>query len=94
MEEKERPVVALHAADTPAALHIQRGVELVVDALISNGYEPNEILSVLLSSIWIIGNACLEHGMSDGEHERLALGMEELANLLRSAKARRDGTLA
>ena len=93
-EPKERPIIALHAVDTPAALHIQKGTMIVTDTLIANGYGANEILSILLSTVWVIGNVCIDHGMTAEEHERLALGMEELANLLRSAKARRDGTLA
>ena len=93
-EPKDRPTLHLHAPTTPEGFAVQRAAARVLEMLIADGFAMNQILSVLVSSVWIIGNTAIEAGMEIDERKRLVAAMHSLADLLESAALRRAGGLS
>mgnify|MGYP001571536235 CR=1 FL=1 len=94
MDDEDRPLLRLGLPATPEAVAIQRASMRCIEALLSNGFAMNEVFSVLMTSVWLCGNAALDAGMIDGERERLTAAIRSLADLLDSAAAKKEGKLS
>ena len=94
MADVDRPLLTLGLPDTPETFAIRRASTHCIELLTASGLGVNEIFSVLLSSVWMLGNIVMDNGIDIEERRRLIAAVHSLADLLEAAAARKDGKLS
>ena len=94
MTDGDHPLVTLHVPDTPEGFAIRRASAHCIEALVMHGFDANEIFSVLLSSVWMLGNIVMDHGIDTEERQRLTSAVHSLADLLEAAAVKKGGGLS
>lgn len=87
----DRPLFTLGVPTTPSAKAVQEAAISILQGMVSGGFNTNEVFSVLLNSVWILGNAALESGISQEESNRLCSAINGVADLLQAEWAKRAG---